>query len=771
MKEKTDKLLENKFNVAGDTGKPLLQKCLEGLILTAALCVLVLRATFTEAPNTPVTNPFQPLSNDAISLLISMVLVVSALLWFACIFLRKPARYRFSGIEIGLAFFIVAGVIAVFAASNKRAAITDFATITAPMLMAAVLVQILDSTAKIKLLLLIVISLGAVSAHQCIDQFFSSNDMMIRDYMNNPDAQLANLGIEADSFEQFLYEHRLFSKDIRGFLTTSNSTGSFLLLAGFVAIGMFVEKARHSYRSAIASVLCFGFMTAVVVTGLVFTKSKGALAAGVIAMVIFIVITNCRSWIYRHRKPIVFLLLICIVLGTIAVAGHGKTHGTLPGGNSMLVRWQYWSTSVRMYLQKPLTGLGGANFKTYYTHFKPDNALETVNDPHNVVLSILTQYGPFGLAGFLLAMTIPVYGALFRKRDTEKDILHFDETLPVLKAFIAGAMLVTLLLVRPLVRSDQLGDTMPVIISVILILYVMPAGIFVISFCVTSLSAKSYPVEDGFSYALKPAIIAGLIAVLVANLIDFAIFEPAVSTLFWTMIAVLAAIEFNNGKRFAISIPAAARRSVSLIAAAAVVVFINIAVIPPVRSSAKTRLAFVLPTGYANKLLDRAADLDKLDPLPCAINGKIMIAAYEYSKDTAMLEKAAEYFDLATVRDHSDFKNYANIGRAYEKLAEASSEDKKQQLLKKAFDMMANAVNRYPGSAELRIEFAKITEKLSLRDVALRSYKKAIDIENAYRRQFKIMYPGREEVSRLSTKEYSFAKERIEALSSPQAQP
>ncbi|MCK5565712.1 MAG: O-antigen ligase family protein [Planctomycetes bacterium] len=763
--------MENKFNAAGGISKPLLQKCLEGLILTAALCALVLRATFTEAPNTPPTNPLQPLSNDAISLLISMVLVVSALLWFVCIFLRKGSRYRFSGIEIGLGIFIVAGVIAVFAASNKRAAITDFATITAPILMAAVLVQILDSTAKIKLLLLIVIALGAVSAHQCMDQFFSSNDEMIRDYMNNPDAQLAARGIKTGSFEQFLYEHRLFSKDIRGFLLTSNSTGSFLLLAAFVAIGMFVEKARHSYRSAAASVLCFGFMTAVVITGLVFTKSKGALAAGVSAMVIFIVIIKCRSWIYRHRKPIVFLFLICIVLGTIAVAGHGQTHGTLPGGNSMLVRWQYWSTSIKMYLQKPMTGLGGANFKTYYTHFKPDNALETVSDPHNFVLSILTQYGPFGLAGFLLAVTIPVYGALFRKQDAEKDIPHSDETSPVLKAFIVFAMLMTLLLIRPLVRSDQLGDTTPVIISVILILYVMPAGIFVISFCITSLSAKNYPVEDRFSYALKPAIIAGLIAVLIANLIDFAIFEPAVSTLFWTMIAVLIAIDFNNGNRSAISISAAARRSVSLIAATAVVVFISIAVIPPVRSSAKTRLTFVLPMSYANKLLDRAADLDKLDPLPCALNGRVMMADYEYSKDTAVLEKAAKYFDLAIIRNDSDFKNYANLGRVYEKLAKASSENKKRQLLEKAYDMTARAVKRYPGSAELRIEFAKIAEKLDLTDDALRSYKKAIDIEDAYRRQFKIMYPGREEVSRLSAKEYSFAKERIEALSSSQALP
>jgi hypothetical protein len=771
MRQKTDKLLENKFNVAGGPGKPLLQKCLEGLILTAGICVLVLRATFTEAPNTPVTNPLQPLSNDAISLLISMVLVVSALLWFACIFSRKGSRYRFSGIEIGLIFLVVAGIIAVFAASDKRSAITGLVTIAAPILMAAVLVQILDSTAKIKLLLTIVIALGAVSAYQCIDQFFSSNDTMIRDYMNNPDAQLGALGIKPGTFEQFLYEHRLFSKDIRGFLTTSNSTGSFLLLAAFIAIGMFVEKARHSYRSAPASVLCFGFVTAIVVAGLVFTKSKGAIAAGIIAMIIFIVITNCRFWIYRHRKPIVFLLLICMVLGTIAVAAHGQTHGTLPGGNSMLVRWQYWSTSIKMYLQKPLTGLGGGNFKTYYTHFKPDDALETVNDPHNFVLSILVQYGPLGLAGFLLAAVIPLYNALFRKQDMQKDILHFDETSPVLRAFIVCAMLVTLLLIRPLVQADQLGNIPAVIISVILILYVMPASIFVLSFCITSLSTKSYPSEDGFSYALKPAIIAALVAVLIANLVDFAIFEPAVSTLFWVIVAVLTAIDFNNGNRSAIPIPATARRTVSLLAIVSIFVFISYAVAPPVRSSARVRFASVSMSRFPNSLLDQAADIDKLDPLPCVLNGKLMTSAYQYTKDTAMLERAAKYFDLAIARNNAGFKNHKNLGQTYKKLAEVSEQDKKQQWFEKAYDATTHAVKLYPGSAELRIELAKIAEKLDLRADALECYKKAIDIEDAYRRQFKIMYPGRDEVSRLSSREYSFAKKRAKELSSPQAQP
>ena len=75
----------------------------------------------------------------------------------------------------------------------------------------------------------------------------------------------------------------------------------------------------------------------------------------------------------------------------------------------MLVRWQYWHASARMYADHPLAGVGPGNFANFYTHYKPAEALESVADPHNFPLGILTQYGPIGLVGFLAMILVPLW--------------------------------------------------------------------------------------------------------------------------------------------------------------------------------------------------------------------------------------------------------------------------------------------------------------------------------------------------------------------------
>jgi hypothetical protein len=50
-------------------------------------------------------------------------------------------------------------------------------------------------------------------------------------------------------------------------------------------------------------------------------------------------------------------------------------------------------------------------------------------------------------------------------------------------------------------------------------------------------------------------------------------------------------------------------------------------------------------------------------------------------------------------------------------------------------------------------------------DIAVAQYEKAVEIEDAYRNQFKVMYPGREIFSRLGEEKYKNAKQRIKYLS------
>ena len=135
------------------------------------------------------------------------------------------------------------------------------------------------------------------------------------------------------------------------------------------------------------------------------------------------------------------------------------------------------------------------------------------------------------------------------------------------------------------------------------------------------------------------------------------------------------------------------------------------------------------------------------------------------SNNTDLLLAAAKSLQVAIERNKADFKNYAALTEVYRLLAELSQNQARTDWLNKASDSASQAIKCYPGSSQLRIELAEITEQLNKNDVALEQYKKAIEIEDAYRKQFEMMYPGRKIFSRLGEEKYNIAKQRIEELS------
>jgi len=266
------------------------QVILEYILLGLCLCVIALRTTFTEGLSAQSASQLINLGESVYSLSVSAVLILSFVFWFVWSFCGKRFLYRFTMMEIGLCLFVVAAIIAGLAAANKRAAITDFAVFVAPVLCAVLLVQILDSPSKIKLLLAVIAAFGVVSAYQCAEQFFVGNQITIDQYEQAPQTMLEPLGIEAGTFQQFLFEHRLYTRGVRGFFTTGNSAGSFAMLAFFAAAALFLEKFknRKSDRSGPLHLVTCGIAVAVVLFGLAITRSKGAIVASLIAAAMFI---------------------------------------------------------------------------------------------------------------------------------------------------------------------------------------------------------------------------------------------------------------------------------------------------------------------------------------------------------------------------------------------------------------------------------------------------------------------------------------------------
>jgi hypothetical protein len=762
---------------------------LECALLILCLCVLALRATYAENPHiVQLTTSNQILGNDGFSLVISTVLIAAAIVWCLGIFLCRRSSYRFSGIEIGLALFLIAGFIGIWVASNKRAAITDMVTLVAPMLMALLLVQILDSAAKIKLVLFVVVALGAAGAFQCFDQLLSSNQYMIEDYERDPADHITRAGFEPNSFQHMLYEHRLYSKDIRGFFTTGNSAGSFAILATFAAAGLVIENFRRRNKETSYAPLVYCSIAAAVVTaGLVVTHSKGAIIASVISAAFLAAYLMFGDWLFVNKKTVFVLFLSAVVAGLAALVWYGTSHGYLPGGNSMMVRWQYWASAMKMYADKPLTGVGGGNFATFYTHYKPPQALESVRDPHNFVLTVLTQYGPLGLLGFVTAFGFVLYKTIFAATTSGSPERPADD-----KPFgtLAGATLVfvvvTLLVFRPVLMADEIGEGFMVIVSVALMLYVVVAISFSLAFLVLWLSQeKSGPAKRSVGTATQAAVFCGVIGVIIHNLIDFAIFEPGVLTCFWAMIACLVAAGFQSSRPAAS--PAASETrldgqrygyrtfvfrpgfSIRIIAiAAGIAVFwayCSYAFVPAIKASGKTQQALRNPSQAAHFFAAASAD-DRFSPAALNLNGRLHLQRYLHvpARQATMLTQAVQYFTEASRRDPADFQSYERLMVVYELLAMASTSEQSLEWTKKAYDSGLEAARRYPGKGMLQFELGKIAERLGNKNTALIHYEKAVQIEDSYRAQFRQMYPGREMFSRLGQSRYEEAKKRIARL-------
>ncbi|OHB61103.1 MAG: hypothetical protein A2167_08955 [Planctomycetes bacterium RBG_13_46_10] len=257
---------------------------------------------------------------------------------------------------------------------------------------------------------------------------------------------------------------------------------------------------------------------------------------------------------------------------------------------------------------------------------------------------------------------------------------------------------------------------------------------------------------------------------LLHNLIDFAIFEPGIMTAFWACIAIIYAgwrtentasveTEPNRLKKLMIAVPA-------VVIITAIMWF---CIIPGAMAAAKTEKAnYLFARGEieeATALLAFAQRDDALNPKPAALAGKMLLHKFKMRPGhlPQVLHNAEGLLSAAIERDRADYSNYENLAEVYTMLGQINSEERRLWF-EKAHCELQKALLRYPSSAQLHTKSAKIAEQLGLTEEAIEHYRKAVEIEDDYREQFKIMFPDREVISRMGKVNYINAKERLEEL-------
>jgi len=764
----------------------------ESVLFVFLMCVIALRLSFMENPSIKSFSLPGVFYDNLVSVIISSLLIISGAVWFAV--RLSGGKYRMSGIEYGVLIFIIAAVLSTIAASNRRTAITDSITILSAMVTAVVLSNLLETIERKKVLLFVLTGMAIANVYQCTEQSFSSNKLMIEEYKAEPVVQLQKLGIEPGSFEQMLYENRLYSKDVRGFFTTGNSVGSLLVLAIFCTFAAFDFKVKLSEKKNTLKKLCPPTVLLLVLfAGLLEAHSKGAIASLAAAGGLLFLSVRFGQILRRHQGLIIISAVILIILCTAFIVSYGAGHNKLPGGNSMLVRWQYWAAAVKIAAGHLITGIGGGNFSSYYTHYKIPQALETIKDPHCFILSILSQYGIIGMAGFCMAIFYPIIMCSIQNKASGR---LAENSLTALAKVSGISIVLVLLFVRPIAIRAEIGNSIDVILYVIAIMYAAPAF-----FAGTTLWLCTRTEEQSKTRQIfVAAILCGLLAVLIHNLIDFALFEPGIMTAFWACVALVSSdyrpknitdsdLKPNRTSPIRVKeskIPDGHQRRPdsngtrkNILAASAVLTaatLIWFCIIPGVKTAVKTETARLL---FANGeleegttlLLDASAD-DILNPTPAAFAGKMLLYAFEMNPGNSpeILLAAEKSLLTAIQRDKADYKNYENLAKVYETLAQITP-NRRSFWFEKAFSALQNAMERYPASSELHTEFAEICEHLGNINLAIEHYKKAVEIEDVYTEQFKIMYPGKEVFSRMGKIKYSQAKEKLEELTQTRENP
>jgi hypothetical protein len=552
---------------------------------------------------------------------------------------------------------------------------------------------------------------------------------------------------------------------------TSNSAASFFLLSVFAAMGLCIEAFRgRKQPETLTALVGYALAFLFALGGLILTQSKGGLGAFSIGMILLAVLGVFGRHLWKHRLAAGIVLLIGTAFGAAGVIAYGNAHGRLPGGNSMLVRWQYWQSTARMIGDHLWTGIGGGNFRFLYPLYKHAAASETIQDPHNFILSLFSQYGPLGLAAFLAAILWPACKSL-QQRFAPTDVLQpaerpFDKKrwLSLLAVFVC-----LLLFIRPmLVDTNFLYQAADVRSAAYVVLYLFPAGVFVLAFgLLCAVSGGDVSIQKRRSY-LPLALIGGVLAVLIHNLVDFAIFEPGVWNVLWLMVAVLVACCRNDApqddKPMALNTP---KRLFMLFALIAVMTgYLAVAVVPPVKANRLFRRA-LMSRDPNFEYLDRAVAADTLSP-DTAYNAAGMLMQFYTQqrpmvKDPSLLHKAADYADMAQRRNPAGFKPYRLKSDVALRLAGQAKDDQETDYLSQAYDAMSKALQRYPGSDRIHYNLGQFAEQLNRPEQALAHYQQAVAIEQAYREQFKIMYPGRTPViSRLGNTAYTIACAKIE---------
>ncbi len=341
-------------------------------------------------------------------LLFAVLPILALAVWLTGRAWAAARTWRAPGFLAGIAVFSALLLVSALHAADRRAALTVWWEQSALLVAAWLSLQLFAGTQAFRRLLLFCTLLGVTLALWACADVFVTNPAVGRELAQNRVQVLARLGLADDTPAARLYEARVRDGAAAGPLFSPNllAAACLPLLGAAVALALWACRRPAPVRRPWAGRgLALGAV-GVIVLGLCLTRSRGALASA------FLITFVGLAWAAfpRRRRALILGLVLAGLAGGGWFVGQGWGHGSFTDP-SLTVRWQYWSTAMRLTAASPITGSGPGNFAGAYAAARPAAAEETVFLPHSFAVSALAQYGlPAGclfIGLVVLAVVVP----------------------------------------------------------------------------------------------------------------------------------------------------------------------------------------------------------------------------------------------------------------------------------------------------------------------------------------------------------------------------
>jgi O-antigen ligase len=407
----------------------------------------------------------------------------------------------------------------------------------------------------------------ALAAHTILYRFNDQAELK-HFWEENRQQFLHDRGWAEGSFAAVQFEHKITSGEQAAFFTSANTLAAVGVLLLFASLGLGVQRALDDRDPRWLALSAVGVAAGCWVLWV--GQSKTSIVTPVIGVTLLGAWWVRRQWLAGRfdtsppgfdviptvpstaAKPVApapaptgatdtdrgavatFAVAVAgLTVVAVGVVGWGVAHhGLFPGhfSNSLDFRWKYWTASAGVFGERPVLGVGWANFGQHYLAHRVPDAAEEIQDPHNFLVRFATELGTVGLllaVGWLLGLAWEL------TRAAADPASPAEPTTPA-RVSVIGWVAGVGFVIGAVAAVDFSGNPVDV-----LVLLMRPALLLLAVALGGIAGAMRSPHERAVDGRPGPWVFAGIVVALglflVHNLIDFGWFEPGAMAAFMVL--------------------------------------------------------------------------------------------------------------------------------------------------------------------------------------------------------------------------------------------